>query len=424
MAAPVGNASGDETYNPVPASPLPGVDGVYSPTSEMPLMKGFMARFTQAIDENNSMFEISLMLKDAVDQAKAVSDLIPVERTIGEFERERYIQMVQLLHYVHPLMLKAIARGTLAYEHENNPAFRDQYQYNAKTVPGTYAVSVSINGRGGKFLNQRELERLAEYIDEYGDAAEAFHKKGEWDAMRNIDHAEHMGFVDMVDSKLSGSSSKVGNSAPRFAPAPGTAKNLRELAEMFRRRIDATLPSADDVREDFQIQAPVMIGCTSEAIWEGTEHHEPKFLKDRPLSPTAGSLQSTTPTWALTLSILAVMGMKFKVVRVAALAIFDLKDLSRSEILLTTVAQSLVWQTGFNIIQGGGQYDPKAKKPGYTEEKDVCSKRNFLRVNLNATCQRIQQLRNNLEIRKILQGLNLNDLDQEICQLHKLFKNI
>lgn len=415
MAAPLLKVN--DGYTSKPDTPLPGVDGVYSPTSEMPLMEGFMASFTQAIDEAESMFEISLMLKDAIEQANSVSALVPLGKTMEAFERDGYIHMVQLLHYVHPLMLKAIARGTLAFEHEQNPAFRDQYQYNAKTVPGTYAVSVSIKGRGGKFLNQREIKRLVDLIDEYGEAAEAFHKDGKWDDVRNVTHVQLKGFVAAVDGKLSGVSSKTKDNAPKFAPAPGTVKKVRELSQMFRRRIDPTLPAVDDVEEDYQVQAPIMIGCTSETIWERTEHHEPRFHKDSPLTPTAGSLQSTTPTWGLTLSLLAVMGLEFKVVRVAALAIFNPKDLPRSEMLLTTVAQSLVWQMGFNIIQGGGQYDPKPKKRGYTEEKDVCSKRNFLHTNLDATNNRIQQLRNNLEIRKILHGLDISSLDHEIYQL-------
>lgn len=381
-------------------------------------MKGYMAKFTKAIDDNRSMFEISLMLKEAVDEAKLVSDQVSLNKTMGEFERERYIKMVQLLHYVHPLMLKAIARGTLAYEYEQHPAFQDQYWYNAKTVSGTYAVSVSIKGRDGKFLNQRELERMAKYIDEYGDAAEVFHESGAWDSMRNVQHAEQKGFVNLVDAKLSDVGSEMGMStAPKFAPEPGTVKKLRELAKMFRRRIDPTLPAKDIVREDYQVQAPVMIGCTGETTWERTEHHVPKFLKNSPVTPTAGSLQSTTPTWALTLSILAVMKLEFKVVRVAALGIFDPKDLPRSEILLTTVAQSLVWQTGFNIIQGGGQPDTKMKNRGYTEEKDVCSKRDFLRVNLGATNKRMEQLENNLEIRQILSDLDLDSLEHGIYQL-------
>lgn len=417
MAAPAVPGDAGEVYMHKPTSPLPGVDGIYHPTSEMPLMKGFMAKFTKAIDDNRSMFEISLMLKQAVDEAKAVSDQVSLTKTLGEFERDRYTQMVQLLHYVHPLMLKAIARGTLAYEYEQNPAFQDEYQYNAKTVPGTYAVSVSIRGREGKFLNQKELERMAEWVDEYAEAAETFHSAGQWD-MGNLQHAEHRGRVEMMDAKLSGVGSKVGGSnAPKFAQLPGTVRKIRELARMLRRRIDATLPAKDNVQYDYQVQAPIMIGCTSDTVWECTERHVPQILEKIPVTPTAGGLQSTTPTWDLTLSILTLMKLEFKVVRVAALAIFDPKDLPKSEILLTTVAQSLVWQTGFNIIQGGGQYNTKAKKRGYAEEKDICSERDFLRVNLGATNKRMEQLGNNLEIRQILSDLDFDGLEHEIFQL-------
>lgn len=372
-------------------------------------MSGFMADFTRCIDNTRSMFEISLMLQQAVDEAKKVTGRTAMHKTLLAFEGSGYQKMINLLHYLHPRTLKAIVRGTLAYEYMQDPEFR-MHQYNGNEVAGTYAVSMCIEHRKGRFLNGQELELLASFIEDYVSAATACRDNGwHWDA-NDISHGIHETFVQQVD----GAYSLPTNGRPKFAKTDAALEKLTELAAMFGRRINRAL---DPGGLEHQIQAPMMIGCTSEIITERTKDHAPHYgvLK---LANLASCLENTTNTWGLTLSIIkSCLHLEPEVVHMAALAIFDSEDLPLSEMLLTTVAQSLVWQTGFNIIQGGGEADREGR--GFKDEKNVCYDRTFLSHNLQCTLKRIQHIRNNMAISDILKSMDLDSLDVQVKELQQ-----
>lgn len=111
------------------------------------------------------------------------------------------------------------------------------------------------------------------------------------------------------------------------------------------------------------------------------------------------------------------MDLKPEIVHVAALPFFNPTDLPRTEILLTTLARSFVWQDGFNVIQGGGKPDEDWEGRGYEEKKNVCHARDFLKDNLSATLQRIQEVRNKIAIMKNLSKVDLDALETEVNKL-------
>lgn len=105
------------------------------------------------------------------------------------------------------------------------------------------------------------------------------------------------------------------------------------------------------------------------------------------------------------------------IVRIATLPFIYPDDLPQTKILLTTLARSLVWQDGFNVTQGGGMPDDPQSVWGYAEQKNVCHARDFLKNNLAATLQRIQEVRNKIAIIKNLGEMDLDALDTEINKL-------
>lgn len=108
------------------------------------------------------------------------------------------------------------------------------------------------------------------------------------------------------------------------------------------------------------------------------------------------------------------MNLKPVIVHVAALPFMYKADLPRTEILLTTLARSLVWQDGFNVTQGGGKPDDDTITCGNEEKKNVCHARDFLKKNLSATLQRMKEVRNKIEIIKNLSKIDLDSLETEI----------
>lgn len=386
----------------------------YMPTAQMPLMKGIRAELVQALDEDHSLFELSLMLgNEVVKDLEKVLGKVPIHKTMESFKHgPPLLRMISLLHYINVKLLRSIIAGTLAYDLVNDKNLREKCQYNDREAPGTYVVSLSIKGRYGKFLNMRELRELAGLVTDYAEKAGIWVKNKGWDD-QNPTHVAAWKFIEEVDNKCSRASPL---RVPLFAPREGAIDKLKELAKMFDRRVNLAL-DVQNSYETYHVQAPVMVGCTADTIANRTVAHEPQFVKDSPLTPISTSLQSTTKTWALTLSLLSYMRLEPRVFHVAALPFFNPSDLPLTEILLTTLARSFVWQDGFNVIQGGGQHDYKAADRGYEEKRIVCQARDFLKDNLERTLNRIQELRNKISILKNLDRIDLDALDAEINKL-------
>lgn len=376
-------------------------------------MKGIRADLVQALDEKKSLFEVTLMLGDVVKDLEKVGTEVGIKATVQSFnEGLQLMQMASLLHYVNVKLLRSIIAGTLAYDLHQDPDLGANCQYSDSCSAGTYVVSLSIKGRQGKFLSTRELNHLALLVKDYADGAELWNKnKKAWDN-QDHKHIQAKKFIKEVDN-AAGRADPGGK--PRFGDNGGAVEKLKELRCMFRRRVIASL-DVQNHGNTWQIQAPVMVGCTTETIAKRTSAHKPQFTAGN-LHPAANSLTSTTKTWALTLSLLYYMNLEPEVVHVAALPFFDPNDLPRTEILLTTLARSLVWQDGFNVIQGGGKPDENWDERGYEEQKNVCYSRDFLKNNLAATLQRIQEVRNKIAIMKNLGKVDLDALETEINKL-------
>lgn len=386
----------------------------YVPTAEMPLMKGIRAELVQALDEKKSLFEVTLMLGDVVKDLGKVQWDIAIKKTIESFDEDMpLMRMASLLHYMNVKLLRSVIAGTLAYDLYQDADLGANCQYNENSSPGTYVVSLSIKGRQGKFLNIRELGQLADLVDDYAQAADLWANNDKaWDD-KDARHAQGKEFTKEVDSKVGRAEP---DGMPRFGDNKSAIHKLRELARMFRRRVDVSL-DIQNKGETYQTQAPAMVGCTTETIGKRTKAHVPQWSEVNPLHPAANSLQSTTKTWALTLSLLYYMNLRLDIVHVAALPFFDASDLSRTEMLLTTLARSLVWQDGFNVIQGGGRSDDISVKRGYEEQRNVCHAKDFLKNNLSATLQRIQEVRIKIAIAKNLKKVDLDALETEINKL-------
>lgn len=91
-----------------------------------------------------------------------------------------------------------------------------------------------------------------------------------------------------------------------------------------------------------------MVGSTSKQMCLRAEHHHPVV---------GSTLQNTTSTWGLLCCAVAQIGRTSITVSIPVLATITDEDLPVAEMLVTTLAQSLVTQTGFNIVEGGGQGD-------------------------------------------------------------------
>lgn len=126
---------------------------------------------------------------------------------------------------------------------------------------------------------------------------------------------------------------------PRFIGGPRAATNTKSLIKALK--LYASFPGPGN---KFLRQAPIMVGCTSTTIEKRTKTHI-----------HASGLTSTTATWGLTLCLLHAMGHHAEVVVVPVMVTVTNEVLPLAEQLVTALAQSLVEQHGFNIVQAGSQ---------------------------------------------------------------------
>lgn len=93
-------------------------------------------------------------------------------------------------------------------------------------------------------------------------------------------------FITEVDNKVSRADA---GGIPVFGPNRGAVEKLEELARMFRRRANSSL-DVQNGGQTYPIQAPVMVGCTSETITKRTKVHDPQTSASNPLVPASSSL--------------------------------------------------------------------------------------------------------------------------------------
>jgi hypothetical protein len=146
---------------------------------------------------------------------------------------------------------------------------------------------------------------------------------------------------------------------------------------MFERRIRADLDPTGTV---YQLQSPLMVGCSGSSMKKRVESHDP-----------LRALTSTTYTWALTARcIQEVMGLEVGYTCIPVIPVYEEGKLSMSEQLLTTLARSFTTQHGYNVIQGGGRKEIRAKE--LAETKNIVHGRaQWLADNLKATMAELQR---------------------------------
>ncbi|KDN70859.1 hypothetical protein CSUB01_04372 [Colletotrichum sublineola] len=213
--------------------------------------------------------------------------------------------------------------------------------------PGVYVISISINGRDGKFLNFFELNVTATFIEEYIEASELFSRCGK--AKFTAAEKEKMAQSTRVDTAYGVLLVK---SKTRFIDSASSVDELREIANGLHRRM--ITPSLGQNRaHEYQIQSPQYIGCSTRLS---------RRLKDYDV---ATGLKSVNKPLAFLLHVLEALGHR-----------------PPAERLFIALARSYLWQDGLNVTDGGGK--PGIKSSRLSDAKDsVWAQTDVLRTNLD-----------------------------------------
>lgn len=367
---------------------------VISATAQMPMINDVRTKLLLALDENESYFELTLVLRDVVaDLENHMTRLGQsnikwnLERTINDFTSNDYIQMGKLTHYMSPTLLRSIIKGTVAYDFcQGKLAMNECYKTSS---PGTYVVSVAIKGRQGKSLGANELSLLAGRLRNYAAAGHDFQRLNRWD-QTDSQHTIHRKFIQDVE----GTFLTVANdlATPKFAESDSEIANIEALAQSIQDRSDKGM-ALDVTGSVYQQQAPLMVGCTHKSFDQRFKAFVP------PSPPNATGLDGTTHTWALLLCALKDMGHDVDIVKLLVIVYYRPEDLPLSERLISVYAQSYVFQDGLNVIQAGTKKAPlPAPNELFSLQKQIFCYRRWLVDNINQTIKRGEYIANRVLI--------------------------
>ena len=339
--------------------------------------------------------------------------------TMDALNEDANASVTLMMLWINRDVLYSLVRHTLAYDFSKRPS-NSGHPPSSKTFNprhrGTYATSIAIKGRDGRFLIKVEIRTLIARLRAYVRAADYLPGINFWPnpAVRNA----HTQKIEEIDCWYRRGAASPGN--PRFLESARAITNTKLLIATLERYASFPGPGIEPLR-----QSPIMVGCTSKTIEERTKAHLP-----------GSGLSNTTATWALTLCAIRSMGLIPEVVVVPIVVTESNDELLLSERLVTTLVQSFVEQDGFNIIEAGGQGD--ASHPGVT---DACLANFYVsapwvnnqletaltemarRSRIMGFCTAIEQqplILEDLEDRARAAGPGFGGIIRETCQFFKL----
>ncbi|KAI0473327.1 hypothetical protein GGR56DRAFT_698352 [Xylariaceae sp. FL0804] len=307
---------------------------------EMPLQDKRRLTLHRALTQNPSYYQLSLRLSSHASELAAYSTLKTrkAEALLSDDIRHKH-QMLAMLHTIPREYLEAIILGTVAHYFRSDPSSPPPC-YDG-LGPGTYVAALSIRGRQGHFLSVDEIEELIRGLKKYCVAYGRYCISGNSPvSVRDVELAD---FTRRVDDAYGFRPASAPDS-PRWITSDTTRDRVLDLATSLRRRCDSSLQGA--ARTTPQKQGPLMVGCSNDLAVRMPQH--------RP--ENSSGLRSTTCTWGLTLCLIREhLGLDPEVTVRPVVRTWDNSQLPASEILVSALAASYVFQDGFNIVGAGGR---------------------------------------------------------------------
>lgn len=368
---------------------------LYTESVLLPLMNDVRVKLLSAIDQNDSYLEILLTIPDVVsdlqDQMLKMGNSdnkrLKMTASINELKSDDYTAMGKLMHGVSRNLLKSVIRGTVAYDYGQGKLSRfDCYGMN---YPGTYVVSVGVNGTGGMFLTAKEMSRVASTLEMYAQAGDSYQKAGKkWkpndpDAEKLRKHARA---VEENYNKVDA------DAPPKFASSASEVASVFFLAQSMELRY-TNMKKHNPTGNIRSWQAPLMVGCAAKTkIGDRMKAH------DLPSNATSSSFTNTTHTWALLLCAMDHNRVSPEVFKMPLFVYYEPEQLAWSERVFSALGQSYVFQGGINVTQAGGTPGVVDTKLTFECAREVFVNHTWWMTNLQQTFDRIECLQNRARI--------------------------
>ncbi|CAJ0552183.1 Ff.00g061620.m01.CDS01 [Fusarium sp. VM40] len=304
-------------------------------TAEMPMPGGeTQLRLLRVMDNNNPIYQICQELPLLAKELRKEKDAaISTSRMCEDLEKDNLHgwPMVVLLLSMSQSAIKSIIGGTVAFDANKSDCWYDQPSSGIKGA-GIYVIGLARKNSGGKFLNGAELRDLINGLEQYIRGAKVINSSS--NVGLSAQQLEDKKWTMKVDGIYRQAGDPTDGSVAQFIKKNGE-KSIQELVTSFKRRV-TNLDTTNTVR---QIQSPLYVGCSIDLNTRVNNYYR--------------NLRDTNKPLCLTVSVLEALNLKMDIIIKIALRTWKDEQLPLAERLVTTLARSLVHQTGFNATQAG-----------------------------------------------------------------------
>ncbi|KAI0879774.1 uncharacterized protein GGS22DRAFT_182821 [Annulohypoxylon maeteangense] len=352
-------------------------------SAELPTLGRNARRLVEGLDKHKSLDELFPIVVDMAEELD--KQAIPCASTVKMFtekDSEQYKQLHILFHTLNRDILRSLVLGTLSYDlwDKDSNSWQNTYSTHSFDAAGSYVMTLSIEGRRGKFLNGKEIGQVRELLDTYERCCQAWISHMEEDAysFNELSDQQKRDLREalLIDNEMLSDKDKWDEEDDYQQPAllrktgDGSIK-ARETIGMLRDQLWARMNPHDDAT--YQCSSPSYVGCSQKMGSRMPSHN-----------PDGRTLASPSALHRILTSCIRHIGLEVSVKIIPILPVWEPGQIQLSEVLLTVLAQSMVTVHGLNAIQPGTSSRATiANVATYNETKElVWVKRTWLAENI------------------------------------------
>lgn len=375
-------------------------------TAAIPLMEGTRQQMAKALLDNEPYYSMLRFFPQMADSAAALPEYILCNSSRSRQQaNERAMSLARprphacenrteellrngmnadfrrftLFHAIPRAALESVVLGTVAHDYYGQRGHKREH-YKDRAGFGIYAIGLTVDKRDGAWLTANELKILIGNMEGYVQGYD------DWETHRGRPktprHRASWRLVLDVDNQIGAIDPKIVRDSgpqPRFCASGGGRSGMQDLIMTLKRMAEESL-KADPAGDTHLIQTPLYIGC-SVGVGGRLDQHSLKLTG-------SSSLQHSNKGFGLVACLMSYQDLHPKEVGICVVRLWDTKDIPYSEVLVCSLANSLICQDGFNRVECGDSMTNKPLDKG--GEEYIKARAPHLHTNITASLRDIE----------------------------------
>ncbi|KAK7943955.1 uncharacterized protein PG986_013068 [Apiospora aurea] len=367
----------------------------------VPILSSLAVELVETIDDPDRSYEhVWDVIKRMACEMRDRQSLILVDKEADALVHEDEMadgSMFQLLHTIHPRVLRAVCMGTVALEFHDRMS--DLWAHvQDEHGPGAYAVGIAIEDRHGKFLTPNEIRDLIGVLKSYVAGIEAWVAKAEVDAYGESQLSDQqvsdLEFAMEIDNVYLRTGTATPTPEMQAAIAsedeedgePTETDTVPETVEEESQEMHCPRFASGGQRgvvadDEPQIQSPLIVGNSNDLQNRKQDYR-----------PNVRRLHNAAHIYSLLMSSIKYMGLDPLEVFVPFTKAWEVHQINQGEVLGTIVGSSLVPMAGLNVYRPGGKHEKRPPTQAVLERtRREVNRREWFLDNMRQTCAKSEK---------------------------------